>query len=318
MFGAFDIALAMSGAVTLAMIGNPDEYERIAGPIFQSYKFQLRIFCTSCTVLMELAWRGRYDLYINFMDNSIERLTTGWLRLSAADLATVRDMQGTDTVLGLSLVSFNAIYGKPAYILAALARAMSLNGGIIPNPLSPRRPTGARQAHELGMRAMLRQLSRNGGAHRIDEDDWWRIIIWLSLFGGLTAAFCIVGPMLAPDDPYTKMVDRARLDDGLLTFDDLEARRTLTYAVPYRREARIGGARGYGRPGGMPRTVAQMNAAAIPLETLGGNIPQLAHPADPPRDAHIGPPELGGVGVVRRQEIRDEAGVDQPQNPAQR
>ena len=73
-----------------------------------------------------------------------------------------------------------------------------------------------------------------------------------------------------------------------------------------------------GRPGGMPRTVAQMNAAAIPLATLGGNIPPLAHPDDPPRNGHIGPPELGGVGVVRRQEIRDEAGVDPPKDPEQR
>ena len=190
-----------------------------------------------------------------------------------------------------------------------------MNGGIIPNPLSPRRPTGARQQHELAMRAMLRQLSRNGDAHRIDDEWWWRWILWLSLFGGLTAAYCIVGPMLAPDDPYTKMVDRARLDDGLLTFDDRAARRTLTYAVPYRREERVGGARGYGRPGGMPRTVAEMNATAIPLETLGGNIPQLAHPDDPPRNGFIGPPGDRGRGVVRRQEIRDEAGVERPRDP---
>ena len=59
----------------------------------------------------------------------------------------------------------------------------------------------------------------------------------------------------------------------------------------------------------MPRTVAEGKGR-------GGNIPQLAHPDDPPRN--IGPPELGGVGVVRRQEIRDEAGVDPPKNPEQR
>ena len=123
-----------------------------------------------------------------------------------------------------------------------------------------------------------------------------------------------VGPTLAPDDPYTRMVDRAELE----TFDDPAAGQTLTYAVPYRQEERVGGTRGYGRPGGMPRTVAEMNATAIPLETLGGNIPQLAHPDDPPRDGFIGPPGDRGRGVVRRQEIRDEAGVDRPSDPEQR
>ena len=68
----------------------------------------------------------------------------------------------------------------------------------------------------------------------------------------------------------------------------------------------------------MPRTVAQMNAAAIPLATLGGNIPPLAHPDDPPRNGFIGPPGDRGRGVVRRQEIRDEAGVNQPLDPDQR
>ena len=86
----------------------------------------------------------------------------------------------------------------------------------------------------------------------------------------------------------------------------------------YRRQTQVGGARGFGRPGGMPRTVAEMNATAIPLETLGGNIPPLEDPNDPPRDGFIGPPGDRGRGVVRRQEIRDEAGVDPPLDPAQR
>ena len=61
-----------------------------------------------------------------------------------------------------------------------------------------------------------------------------------------------------------------------------------------------------------------MNATAIPLETLGGNIPPLLDPLDPPRNGFIGPPGDRGRGVVRRQEIRDEAGVDRPLDPDRR
>lgn len=102
---------------------------------------------------------------------------------------------------------------------------------------------------------------------------------------------------------------------------DAGAGRGLFAARPsmvYRRQTQVGGARGFGRPGGMPRTVAEMNATAIPLETLGGNIPPLEDPNDPPRDGFIGPPGDRGRGVVRRQEIRDEAGVPRSDNPAQR
>ena len=64
----------------------------------------------------------------------------------------------------------------------------------------------------------------------------------------------------------------------------------------------------------LPETVAELRDGAVNLAEERSDLPSLSNPGD---DRLQGPEELEGVGVVLRAEIRAEAGVDEPLNPAQ-
>ena len=154
---------------------------------------------------------------------------------------------------------------------------------------------------------MLLYLSSNGGAHVKDEPKRWPWPFeWLSLFGGLTCAVGIV--TVAGKKISEAMLEKLRRARVRL-IGDAETGQTAVMARPYDEEETIAG-----RPNfRLPETVAELVGGATDVATLRGDgFPPLSDPGD---DRLEGPEGLKGVGVVRRAEIRAEAGVDQLSDP---
>ena len=181
-------------------------------------------------------------------------------------------------------------------------------GGRIPKRFG--RLTGARQTHALSMRHMLQYLSSKGGADvKEDKDLWPDPFLWLSLFGGLT---CMLAVVTVAGKKISKAMLAKLKRARVRVVHDKKTGRDMATARPYEGQERIAG-----RPNFvLPETVAELVGGATDVATLRGDgFPPLSDPGD---DRLEGPEGLKGVGVVRRAEIRAEAGVDQPSNPAQR
>jgi hypothetical protein len=306
MYGAFDFAFALSGKFTADMIGNEAAYDRVAPGLLATYYAGVGAFCLSASLIMELARSGTCDFFINIMDNTPAGRTTGWMMVRAADMAVVAAMSACNSALGVSLENFNAVYPTSAYVLATLAKKMYDIGGRIPKNFG--RLTGARQTHHFGMGHML-QFLKKAPTVKEDLNRWRWPFEWLSLFCGLTV---IVGVVTVAGKKISEtMLEKLRRARVRVIRDERTGQFAAT-ARPYDDQETIAG-----RPNfRLPETVAELRDGAVDVATLRGEgFPQLANPGD---DADEGPQELEGVGVVRRAEIREEAGVNQPSNPAQR
>ena len=308
MFGAMDFALAFSGKFTKDMIGDRSgTYDVVARGLEDQYHIGVGSFCVAASLIMELARSGACDFFINIMDNTPAGRTTGWMMVRAADMVTVAAMDRVDSVLGVSLENFNAVYPTSVYVLATLAKKMYDIGGRIPKRFG--RLTGARQTHALSMRHMLQFLSSKGGAHvKYQPWRWPTPFEWLSLFGGLTV---IVGVVTVAGKKISKaMLDKLR-DARVRVIQDEPDGPVAAVARPYNEEETIAG-----RPNfELPETVAELRDGAVNLAEERGDLPSLSDDDD---DELQGPQGLGGVGVVLRAEIREEAGVVQPMNPRAR
>jgi lipid-A-disaccharide synthase-like uncharacterized protein len=264
-------------------------------------------FCVSASLIMELARSGTCDFFIKFMDNTPLGGQTAWLMVQAADMVTVAAMKSVDSALGISLKDFNAVYPASAYVVATLAKKMYDIGGRIPKRFG--RLTGARQTHALSMRHMLQYLSSKGGAHVKEEPELWPDPFWwLSLFGGLT---CIVGVMTVAGKKISEAMLEKLRRARVRVIRDARTGQVAAVARPYNDQEKIAG-----RPNfRLPETVAELRDGAVNLAEERGDLPSLSDSDD---DEHQGPQGLGGVGVVRRAEIRAEAGVDQSDDPRAR
>ena len=309
MWGAFDFAFALSGKFTKEMIGNQGgAYDRVAPGLLATYHAGLSTFCLSASLIMELARSGTCDFFINLMDNTPAGRTTGWMMVRAADMAVVAAMSASSSAaLGISVKDFNAVYPTSVYVLATLAKKMYDIGGRIPKRFG--RLTGARQTHALSMRHMLWFLSSKGGAHvKEDKDLWPEPFWWLSLFGGLT---CIVGVVTVVGKELRRDVVEKLEAAGVTVIHDAKTGQTAAVARPYDDQKTISG-----RPNFvLPETVAELRDGATNLAEERGDLPSLADRGD---DRLQGPPELKGVGVVLRAQIRAEAGVAQSNARARR
>ena len=308
MYGAMDFAFALSGEFTPEMIGDRSgTYDGVVRRLEDRYHIGVGSFCVAASLIMQLAREGTCDFFIKFMDNTPLGGQTAWLMVQAADMVTVAAMTSVDSALGISLKDFNAVYPASAYVLATLAKKMYDIGGRIPKRFG--RLTGARQTHGLAMGHMLQFLSSKGGAHVKDEPELWpEPFWWLSLFGGLT---CIVGVVTVVGKELRRDVVEKLEAAGVKVIHDTETGQTAAVARPYDDQGTIAG-----RPNfRLPETVAELRDGAVNLAEERGDLPSLSDSDD---DEHQGPQGLGGVGVVRRAEIRAEAGVRQPDCPAQR
>jgi len=308
MWGAFDFAFALSGKFTVDMIGDEAAYDAVAPGLLDKYHIGVGSFCVAASLIVELAREGACDFFIKFMDNTPLGGQTTWLMVRAADMLTVSAMERSGGALGISLENFNAVYPTSAYVLATLAKKMYDIGGRIPKRLHSRL-TGARQTHHLGMTHMLQYLSSKGGAHVKEKKELWPDPFWwLSLFGGLT---CIVGVVTVVGKELRRDVVEKLEAAGVTVIHDTETGQTAAVARPYDDQEKIAG-----RPNfRLPETVAELRDGATDLAEHRGDLPSLADPDD---DKLQGPKGLGGVGVVLREEIREEAGLARPQDPARR
>jgi hypothetical protein len=305
MWGAFDFAFALSGKFTADMIGDEVAYDAVAPGLLDKYHIGVGSFCVSASLIMELARSGTCDFFIKFMDNTPLGGQTAWLMVQAADMVTVAAMKSVDSALGISLKDFNAVYPASAYVLATLAKKMYDIGGRIPKNFG--RLTGARQTHNLGMRHMFQFLKKAPNV-KYQPLRWPTPFEWLSLFGGLT---CIVGVVTVAGKKISEaMLEKLRKARVRVIQDEPDGP-VAAVARPYNEEETIAG-----RPNfELPETVAELRDGAVNLAEERGDLPSLSDDDD---DELQGPQGLGGVGVVRRAEIRAEAGVDQSDDPAQR
>ena len=306
MYGAMDFTLALSGEFTVDMIGDRSgTYDGVVRRLEDRYHIGVGSFCVAASLIMELARSGACDFFIKFMDNTPAGRATGWMMVRAADMVVVAAMEAGSGALGISPENFNAVYPASAYVLAAFAKKMYDIGGRIPEHFG--RLTGARQTHHFGMRHMLQFLKKAPNVKEKPELWPWPFE-WLSLFGGLTV---IVGVVTVAGKKISKaMLDKLRRA-RVRVIDDAETGQTAVVARPYNEEETIAG-----RPNfRLPETVAELRDGAVNLAEERGDLPGLSDDDD---DELQGPEGLGGVGVVRRAEIREEAGVNQPNDPAQR